>query len=192
MKIMLAAFVLFMFSGCATAPPVRVSNALLKAESISDTSSAAHIDAVFYRTLAGCQSVLSGLETQSQNLKWWGAAIQIAGGVAGSIILPALVAAGTAAKSTIAAIGGFAGMTNTAINVVKEEGLGAADVIRTRSNVQANMQTALTKYYAARDAEPLDRGKVAAAISELKVGCVSYWISSPSAAAATPISAPDE
>jgi hypothetical protein len=188
MKILLVAFVLFTFSGCATAPPVSHSAALFRAESISEKSTTAQVDAVFYRTLADCQVVLTGLEARSTNLKWWGAAIQIAGGIAGGIVLPALVAAGTAAKSTIAAVGGFAGFTNTAVSTVREEGLGAADVIRTRANVQVNMQTALLKFYAARDAEPLDRGKVAAAISELRVACVSYWVASPGA---TPVAVPE-
>jgi hypothetical protein len=181
-KILLLAFALFTLAGCATAPTVAPSAALFRATAISDKSSAAQIDAAFYRTLADCQVVMYGQERQATTLKWAGAAIQLAGGIAGSIILPALMAAGTAAKSTIAALGGFAGFTNTAINVVRDEGLGAADVLRSRAMMQASMQTALAKYFAARDAEPLDRGKVAAAIGELKVACFSTWIASPGGA----------
>jgi hypothetical protein len=179
MKILLAAVALFTLSACATAPTAPLGPANLFKAGISDASSPARVDEVFYSTLADCQLVLTGLERRSDTLKWWGVGLQLAGGIVGSIVLPAVIAAGTAAKSTVAALGGFAGFTNTAISTVREEGLGASDVIRTRISVQAGMQAALAKYFAARDAEPLDRGKAAAAIGELKTACVSYWLASP-------------
>jgi hypothetical protein len=69
---------------------------------------------------------------------------------------------------------------------VRNEGLGAADIIRERASVQANMQLALTKYYAVLAVDPLDKAKAIASLDELKVACISYWLASPSAPAIGP------
>jgi len=187
-KILLAAVAIFTLSACATAPTAPLGPAnLFRATAISDKSTPAQIDAAFYRTLADCQTVLSGLEQKSENLKWAGFWTQTAGGILGSILLPIAVVRG-AAQSIIVGLGAGAGFANTEIAVIRNEGLGAADVIRTRANVQAGMQAGMLKYFPARDAEPLDRGKISAALQEIKVACVSYWIASPTA---TPVAVPE-
>lgn len=182
MKALAAVLIAAMLVGCATAPTVAPlpANALFKPQLLTPTSSSASIQTGFVQTLADCQGVLYGFEQQSNNLKWWSVAIQLAGGIVGAIILPAAVVAGTA-KSTVAALGGFSGFTNTAISTVRNEGLGAADIIRERASVQAAMQTALTKYYVAIGTEPMSKPQAIAAIDELKVACVSYWLASPTA-----------
>lgn len=178
MKNLFAVFVLFTLAGCATAPTVAPSAALFRAQSISDKSTAAQVDTVFYRTLADCQVVLTGLETKSENLKWWGVGLQTAGGLLGSVFLPIAVVRG-AAQSVTVALGALAGFTNTEISVVRNEGLGAADVIRQRALIQANIQAGMMEYFPARDAEPMDRGKAAVAIGKIRAACMLYWIASP-------------
>lgn len=187
MKTLLFAFALLTLVGCASAPAVAPPAALFRATPISDKSTAAQVDTAFYRTLADCQTVLTGLEARSTELKWWSVGLQTAGAIAGSILLP-IAAVQNAAQSVMVGLGAFAGFTNTEISVVRNEGLGAADVIRQRASIQGNMQSAIGKFYIARDAEPLDRGKISAALAELKVACVSYWIASPSA---TPVAVPE-
>jgi len=187
MRILLAALALLTLAGCATAPTVAPSAALFRATAISDKSSPAQVDAAFYRTLADCQVVLTGLEAKSENLKWWGVGLQTAGGLLGSVFLPIAVVR-NASQSVVTALGALAGFTNTEISVVRNEALGAASVIEQRARIQGSMQGAITKFYIARDAEPLDRGKISSALAELKVACVSYWIASPTA---TPVAVPE-
>ena len=178
MKIFIISFSLFALVGCASAPVVTTPSSLFKARGVA--TSTVDIDAAFYATLNDCQGVLYGFEQQATTLKWWSVGLQTAGGILGSILLPVAVVGG-AAKTVIAALGAGAGFTNTEISVVRNEGLGAADVIRTRASVQAGMQVALTKYYVARAERPVDLNKIAASVDELKVACISYWLASPNA-----------
>ena len=179
MKILLLTILLFTLSGCASAPTVPVTPAHLQIFKARSTgASAGEIDGALYQTLVDCQGILVGLEQQSTQLKWWGVGIQTAGGLLGSVLLPVAVVA-NAAKSTITLLGSLAGFANTELSVVRNEGLGAADVIRTRANVQAGMQIALTKYYTARSTTPVDLNKMGAAVDELKVSCISYALVSP-------------
>jgi hypothetical protein len=179
MKILLAAIALFTLAGCAITPTTTGQN-LLKARNVGTTPASA--DRAFYATLAGCQTVLQGFESQSNTLKWWGVGLQTAGGILGSILLPVAVARGMA-NSVVVALGASAGFANTEISVVRNEGLGAADVLATRAGVLTAMQAALTKYLPLRAATPLDYAKLQGANDELTVACLSYSLASPSAAA---------
>lgn len=165
--------------GCATAPTVPTAP-LFRSASITGNSSEAAIEQGFIQSLADCQVVIRGLEDQSTQVKRWGVAIQLIGAVAGAVVAPALAAAHYAA-STVAVWAGISGVANTAVSTVRQEALDAASIISQRAQITASMTTALTKFYAARAQDPMDKSVAVAAIDELRVSCIAYNLVSPSA-----------
>jgi hypothetical protein len=180
MRILLAGIVIFTLAACATTPAPVARNYLYQPRPLAAQSTST-IDADFYTTLAGCQSVLTGFEQQSTQAKWWGVGLQTIGGLLGSVLLPIAVVA-QRAPSIIAGLGAAAGFTNTEVSVIKNEALDAAALLMSRASVLSGMQTGLTNYYAARSTIPLDLSKLQVAVDQLKVACISYDIASPTAA----------
>jgi hypothetical protein len=179
MKILTLGILVLTLAACATTPTVTPTarGYLYKPRPLAAMSTST-IDTDFYTTLAGCQSVLTGFEQQSTQAKYWGVALQTAGGLLGSVFLPIAVVR-HAAASVIAGLGAAAGFTNTEISVIKNEALDAASILMSRASVLAGMQAGLADYYAARAATPLDLNKLQASVDKLKVACLSYDLASP-------------
>lgn len=179
MKTLLVAFLLLALGACATVPPpVSPARAYLYQPRAVASRSISSVDTDFYTTLAGCQAVLTGFEQQSIQAKQWSVGMQLAGAIAGSIFAPIAIINGWSQAWT-AGLAGFAGFTNTAVSVVRNEALDAASILMSRASVLNGMQRGLEDYYAARATQPIDLGKLQVAVDRLRVSCLAYDLASP-------------
>lgn len=192
-----------LLSGCATAPPTSAppsvqrlfaphESTTLKFGLTPDAAPASHpstarvvarvaaqdVDAQFYSTLAGCQTVLVGYDADAREAKRWSVGIQSVGGLLGAVALPVAVVKGMA-NSVITLLGALSGYANTELSVIKNEALDAASLLAARASTMADMRGVLTRYYSARAEAPMSIAKLQALADELKATCVMYYVASP-------------
>lgn len=147
-------------------------------EDVCKSPSAADLEALrqrFDKTLSGCSTVLSGYQSEAKQAQRTLAGLAIVGTVAGSIVVPALVAKATFSKSAVAAWSGLAGATNFAQHALVNEGLGPTDLIKVREGIRSNLSQAIDKFtstasdYCAREN----------ALANMAAACINYEMFSP-------------
>src|SRR5271170_8087154 len=129
MKLLLCAIALFL-TGCASVPAHAPPSLFGGRPPLNASTPLPDIDVQFYTVLGGCQTVLAGFQQQAQVAKDWGAAVQLVGGLLGSVLLPIAVAK-SMAHSVLVGLGAGAGFANTATSVIQNEALDAGSVLAT-------------------------------------------------------------
>lgn len=156
-----------------------IGRALGASADVCQSPNAADLQALrekFDKTIAGCNAILSGYEKQSNQAKWTLAGIAIVGGVAGSIVVPSLVAKASVSKSAIAGWSGLSGASNFAQHVFVNDGLAPADSIKVREGIRAQLSIAIDKFtstssdYCARED----------ALAKMAAACINYELFLPS------------
>lgn len=128
----------------------------------------------YLKTLDACRFVLTGYETESIKAKRERRWLMVVGAVAGSVVVPSL-AAGGAAKSTIAAWGGLSGVTNVASHTMDSEGLDANFFLGTRENVRKSLDAGIKKFISDESDYCTRRN----AVAEMAAACTSYSVTVP-------------
>lgn len=155
---------LVIIQGCAT-----TSLSTMSVEGLSrkvPEQQNADIDSEYKRVLSICESTMAGLSgdvTASSQLQIALAAVGI---IAGSIIVPALAAQATAAKSVVAAWGGVAGATNAAQLAFNQKGASTV----ARAETYKALRKEIADYTGRYTAATTDDGRLAA-INTLAVAC---------------------
>jgi len=95
------------------------------------------------------------------------------GGLAGTVVVPALAARAVVSKSAIAAWGGLSGATNFAQESLSTESLAPSDFLTTREAIRSDLKRAVEKYTSPSN----DHCTRMLAVSEMASACIVYEIS---------------
>jgi hypothetical protein len=131
------------------------------------------IERDFYEMLGRCEATFQRFEGRvetGRRAAFWTA---IVGTIAGAIIVPALAAKTDAAKSTIAAWGGVAGVANNAQTTMKDVGIDAASNIATRAAIVQRFDSVVQEFLGAKTIEAKK-----SAVLKGYAACVAYQLSS--------------
>jgi len=141
-------------------------------------SNVANLQRDFVETLAACNERLSSYEDKASQAKWLKFSLATAGGIAGSIVVPALAAKAVVSKTAIAAWGGFSGATNLLQESLSAESLAPSDFLATRQTIRLDLKRAIEKY----TNPTADHCVRMLAVSEMAAACVAFEISMPAEA----------
>lgn len=141
-------------------------------------SQVANIRKDFLETLAACNERLSSYEDKASQAKWLKFSLATAGGIAGSIVVPALAAKAVVSKTAVAAWGGFSGATNLLQESLSAESLAPGDFLATRQAIRLDLKRAIEKF----TNPTADHCVRMLAISEMAAACVAFEISMPAQA----------
>ena len=129
-------------------------------------------DIAIESALAECQTRLRPLEEKATGFRWATVGVALLGSIAGAVLVPAFSGAALANKALISALGGVAGVTNTAQTTMRESGLSHEPFIQERDKVRAILEAATSDYIKAKEAND-SKGQEAAVI-RIKSICLVF------------------
>lgn len=129
----------------------------------------------FMEVILACKDALAGFENRATNLGWARVGMATVGALAGSVAVPALVAAAPAANAVwTSAFGGIAGVMSASQMAMSETGLTTSAMLSTREKALNDWKEQMKDYFSSNDQSvrqnSLEKGLAA---------CVLYSITVP-------------
>lgn len=147
-----------------------------------DANEVASLRRDFIETLNACNERLASYENKASQAKWFKFGLATVGGLAGTVIVPALAAQSVVSKSAVAAWGGLSGATNFAQESLTNESLAPSDFLTTRDSIRSDLKRAVDKYTNPSS----DHCMRMLAVSEMASACIVYEISIGNRTSSTP------